>query len=364
MTSTLPIQVQLKTSRLGNGYQRELKSKDLGFGRIFSDHMACLNFSKTKGWFDARIVPYAPISLDPGAAVFHYGQAMFEGLKAFRGVDHKVRFFRPQFHCNRMAIGAERLCMPSISSEMMLALATELVKVESAWVPNERGTSLYLRPTLIGTEPFLGVRPSDEYLFFIIASPVGAYYSEGANPVKIWVESEYSRAGRGGLGSVKAGANYASSLLASSRAKKAGYAQVLWLDANERNWIEEVGTMNVFFVFGDKIVTPPLGGTILNGATRDSTLMLLKSWGYKVEERPIAMEEIIKGITTGELKESFGTGTAAVISPIGEFNFRDKPYVLQTPKSDGVSQRLYRTITEIQYGEAEDPFKWTIEIPL
>src|SRR5690606_27430672 len=262
----------------------------LGFGRILTDHMLVARYEESKGWYDARIVPYGPLQLDPAAAVLHYGQELFEGLKAYRGKDGVIRLFRPEENCRRMADGARRLCMPPISEEDMLQMIMELVAVEKDWVPHAEGTALYIRPTLVATEPFLGVRPSKSYLFFVILSPVGAYYAEGFDPVKIWVEPKYSRAARGGLGAVKAGANYAASLLASELARAKGYAQVLWLDANEHRWLEEVGTMNLFLRIGDEVVTPPLGGSILPGITRDSVIRLLRHWGVPVDERPISID--------------------------------------------------------------------------
>ncbi|MFO7155358.1 MAG: branched-chain amino acid aminotransferase [Pseudomonadota bacterium] len=332
--------------------------KSLGFGRYFTDHMLVARYDEGKGWHEAKIVPYGPLQIDPAAAVLHYGQELFEGLKAYRGRDGKVRLFRPEANCKRMADGAARLCMPPLPPEQMLELIVELVKVDKDWVPHSHGTALYIRPTLIATEPFLGVRPSKSYLFFVILSPVGAYYAEGFDPVKIWVEPKYSRAAKGGLGAVKAGANYAASLLASELARAKGYAQVLWLDANEHRWLEEVGTMNLFLRIGDEVVTPPLGGSILPGITRDSVIRLLRHWGVPVDERPISIDEVREAHARKTLKEVFGTGTAAVISPVKELCYKDETLFIGDEMGE-LSRRLYETITGIQYGEIPDPFGWT-----
>lgn len=298
----------------------------LGFGRIFTDHMLVVDYTKGRGWHDARIVPYGPLTLDPAAAVLHYGQELFEGMKAFRGDDGKVRLFRPDANCRRMTEGAARICMESLDPELMETYIRQLLEVEERWVPHNPGTALYIRPTIIATEAFLGVRPSNTYTFFTILSPVGAYFSGGMAPVKIWVEPKYIRAAPGGLGAIKAGANYAASLLAAEEAKKAGYAQVLWLDAAEHRWFEEVGTMNLFVVIGDTVITPSLGGSILPGITRDSVLTLLRDWGMKVEERPVSIDEVAQASSRGELREVFGTGTAAVISPVNELAFKGESF--------------------------------------
>lgn len=333
--------------------------KTLGFGRIFTDHMLVARYEEGKGWHDAKILPYGPLQLDPAAAVLHYGQELFEGMKAYRGKDGKIRLFRPEENCRRMAEGAARLCIPAVPPEEMLEMIVELLEVEKDWVPHSEGTALYIRPTLVATEPFLGVRPSRSYLFFVILSPVGAYYAEGFDPVKIWVEPKFSRAARGGLGAVKAGANYAASLLASEQAKAKGYAQVLWLDASEHRWLEEVGTMNLFLRIGDEVVTPPLGGSILPGITRDSVIRLLRHWDVSVVERPIAIDEVREAHARGTLKEVFGTGTAAVISPVKELCYKDEALQVGNGEMGELSRRLYDTITGIQYGEIPDPFGWT-----
>ena len=352
---------QIRIERTTTPRQRPAES-DLGFGKHFSDHMLVMDWEEGRGWHDARIVPYGPFSIDPAAAVLHYGQEIFEGAKAFRGDDGDVRLFRPDANCRRMNAGGSRICMPEMDPAMMEELITELVRVDEDWVPRSPGTALYIRPTMIATEPFLGVRPAKTYTFFVILSPVGSYFSGGMAPVRIWVEPKYTRAAKGGLGEVKTGANYASSLIAAEQAKKAGYAQVLWLDAAEHRWFEEVGTMNLFVKLGDEIVTPPLGGSILAGITRDSVLTLLRDWGMKVTERPISIEEVATAYSKGELKEIFGTGTAAVISPVKELAFRGESFIVGDGNIGPVSQKLYDTITGIQAGRLPDPHGWVKKI--
>jgi branched-chain amino acid aminotransferase len=335
------------------------KASELGFGRIFTDHMFALDYEEGRGWFDPRIIPHGPIALDPGASALQYGQAMFDGCKAFRAQDGRLLFFRGQRHAARLSEGAERLGMVAPDRETVYAAMTALIDLERDWVPSEPGTSLYVRPTLIGTEGFLGVRPSTKYLFYVILSPVGDYYPDGLKPVRIWVEKECIRAAKGGLGAVKAGANYAASLYAAQAAQKRGYAQVLWLDAFEHRYCEEVGVMNLFVQFKDEIVTAPLGGTILAGITRDSVITLLRDWGYKVNERRYAFEEVVEAKRNGSLGEVFGTGTAAVISPVAEFGHTGG--VVQT--CDGsvgpLARKLHATLTSIQYGQSPDPYGWT-----
>ncbi|MDB4928430.1 MAG: Branched-chain amino acid aminotransferase [Myxococcaceae bacterium] len=330
---------------------------DLGFGRHFTDHMLLVDFHDG-AWSDARVVPYGPLSLDPAAAVLHYGQAMFEGAKAIRGDDGAVRLFRLQRHCERLAQGAPRLCMPSPDPAMLAHAITELVKVEEAWVPRARNTALYIRPTLIATEPFLGVRPANQYLLYVILSPVGSYYGgDTLKPVRIWVETQQTRAAKGGLGAVKAGANYASSLQAAMRAKKDGYDQVLWLDGAKHEMLEEVGTMNLFLVLGDELVTPALGDTILSGVTRDSIITLAKARGIKVTERPLSLAEIVEAHASGKLKEVFGSGTAAVVSPVSELVTADRRMIV----GDGVGpigQSFYDELTAIQRGARRDEHGW------
>lgn len=332
-------------------------SQSLGFGKYFSDHIFTATYSKDKGWFDPKVIPYQDLHLDPGASVLHYGQALFEGMKAFFQEDGKCVIFRPDFNWNRMMSGAERLCMQCPPKEIFIEGIHELIKVDKDWIPQEKGCSLYIRPTLIGTEAFLGVRPSEEYLFFVLLSPVSSYYSEGSKPIKIWVEEEYLRAAPGGLGATKAAANYAASLKAAQEAKKHSYSQVLWLDVS-RDYIEEVGTMNVFIVFDDEIVTPSLDGTILGGGVRDSVIQILKSWNLPIKERKVQLQEVREASATGRLREIFGTGTAAVISPVGELAAKNWSLVINNNETGPIATRLYDELTGIQKGTKPDSFGW------
>ncbi len=338
------------------------KDSDLAFGTEFTDHMFLMNYEEGKGWKDARIEPYGPLSLDPATAVLHYAQSMFEGLKAFRGDDGKVRLFRPNKHVDRLNRTAERMCIPTIDPDLVLKSWTTLVGLDRDWVPRAVGTSLYIRPTLIASEPFLGVRPAKQYVYFVILSPVGAYYPEGMNPVKIMVVDKYARAVPGGLGEAKASANYAASLYAAEEAKHAGFTQVLWLDGVQRKFIEEVGTMNIMFRIADEIVTPPLGGTILAGVTRDSVLALAREWKMRVSERAISIDEVVDASWKGTLQEGWGTGTAAVISPVGELAYKGRPIVVNNGRIGEVTQKLYDTIVGIQYGKTRDTRGWTLEV--
>lgn len=338
------------------------KDADLAFGSEFTDHMFLMNYHTDKGWYDARVEPYGPLSLDPATAVLHYAQSMFEGLKAFRGKDGKIRMFRPNKHVERLNRTAQLLCIPTIDPEMVLKSWTTLVGLDRAWVPKQVGTSLYIRPTLIASEPFLGVRPAKEYLYFVILSPVGAYYPEGMNPVKIMVVDKYVRAVKGGLGEAKASANYAASLHAAEDAKHEGFTQVLWLDGVHRKYIEEVGTMNIMFRIADEVITPPLEGTILAGVTRDSVLALTREWGMRVSERQLSIDEVVEASKKGTLQEVWGTGTAAVISPVGELAYKGERIVVNGGRIGGLTQKLYDTIVSVQYGDAPDTRGWTLEI--
>ncbi|MFO0549610.1 MAG: branched-chain amino acid aminotransferase [Polyangiaceae bacterium] len=339
--------------------QAKTPENELGFGKHFSDHMLLCDYEAGTGWHDARVVPYAPLSLDPAAGVLHYGQAMFEGLKAFRQPDGSVSIFRAEAHGRRMERGAERLCMPGLPPEDFIAAMKAFVSVERDWVPSLPGTSLYLRPTLVATEPFLGVRPSNRYLFFVIASPVGSYYGgDSLKPVRIWVEREYVRAPRGGLGSTKAGANYVASLYAATKAKKAGYDQVLWLDGREHAFVEEVGTMNLFVIIGQTLITPALGDSILAGVTRESILTLATDLGLKAEERSISVAELFEAKKNGSLREIFGSGTAAVVSPVGELAFGDERLVVHDGTPGEVARQLFDEISGIQQGKRPDRHRW------
>ncbi len=337
-------------------------SEHLGFGNLFSDHMFILDYTEGRGWHDARIVPYGALPYEPSMMTFHYGQSIFEGLKAYRTHAGEIVMFRPDQNMRRLNESCDRLCIPRIDEAFCLEAMRRLVELDQDWVPAAENTSLYIRPFIIATDPYLGVRPSDTYQFIIITGPVGAYYKEGLNPVKIWVESEYVRAVIGGLGQAKAAANYAASLKAQVVAKKNGYTQVLWLDGIERKYIEEVGTMNVFFVLGDEVVTPMLNGSILPGITRKSSIELLRSWGLKVSERRLSIAEVYEAAERGELHEAFGTGTAAVISPIGELCWNGRVVTLSNGKIGPVSQRLYDEMTGIQYAVKADPFGWVYKV--
>lgn len=335
------------------------QSEGLGFGQYFSDHMFIAEYESE--WKNFEIKPYAPIPLDPAASVLHYGQALFEGLKAFRQNNGRCVVFRPEFNAERFRNGAERLCMVAPPADLFCQAVQDLVRVEKRWIPKEKGSSLYVRPTLIGTEAFLGVRPSKKYMFFVIVGPVGSYYSGGLKPVKIWVEEKYVRAAPGGIGQTKAAANYASSLKAAEVARQKGYSQVLWLDVNHQ-YVEEVGTMNVFFVVGDEIITPALDETILPGGVRSCVIQLLKEWGYKVSERKVSVAELNEAYKAGKLSESFGSGTAAVVTPIGELAFSDRVWKFQENSFGPIAKRLYDEITGIQMGEIADRHNWIYPI--
>ena len=339
--------------------QKPADQSALGFGVYFTDHMFLMTYDEGQGWHDARIVPYGPIPMDPAAMCLHYGQEVFEGLKAYYGVDGKVRLFRPAENMARLNLSNERLCIPPIDEAFAVHAVEELVKIEKDWIPTQDGTSLYIRPYIFATDPHIGVRPAKQYIFAVILSPVGAYYASGLNPVKIFVEEKYVRAVKGGMGFTKAAANYASSLKAQEDAHKLGYSQVLWLDGVERKYIEEVGTMNVFFVIDDEIVTPALQGSILGGITRKSCIEILRAWGYTVNERPLALEEVVQAAKAGCLKEAFGSGTAAVVSPVGELACGGEALSVNNGEIGAISQKLYDELTGIQWGKLPDPYGWT-----
>jgi len=338
------------------------KDSELTFGTVFTDHMFVMDFQEEKGWYDPRVEPYGPFPLDPAAAVLHYAQAVFDGLKAFRGRDGQVRLFRPQKHVERLIQSSQRLCIPPLDPDLALKSLVTLVGIEKDWVPSTVGTSLYVRPTIIASEPFLGVRPAKSYIYYVILSPVGAYYPEGINPVKILVVDKYVRAVEGGVGGAKTGVNYAASLYAAEEAKHAGFTQVLWLDGRERKYIDEVGTMNIMMKIGDEIVTPPLSGTILAGVTRDSALALMRDWGLRVSERPVTIDEVAAAARKGTLEEVWGTGTAAVISPVGELAYKGERLVINGGRIGTLTQKLYDAIVGIQYGTAPDTRGWTVPV--
>lgn len=335
---------------------------NLGFGKIFTDHMFVMNYTEGQGWHDARIVPFEKISLSPAAMVFHYGQEMFEGMKAYRGTDGKIYLFRPDMNAKRANNSNTRLCIPHIDENDFVEAVKAVVSVDKDWIPTAEGTSLYIRPFIIATDEFLGVAPSKTYLFIIILSPSGAYYESGLKPVGIWIEDEYVRAVKGGMGFAKTGGNYAASLIAQVKAHDDGYSQVLWLDGVERKYIEEVGAMNIFFKIDGKIVTPMLNGSILPGVTRDSVINLCKHWGMDVIEKRISVDELLEAQHSGKLEEVFGTGTAAVISPVGKLRYKDEVMTIGNGEIGPVSQKIYDTVTGIQWGKIEDPLGWRVEV--
>jgi len=317
-----------------------------------------MEYTAGKGWHSARIQPYGPFSLDPACAVLHYAQEIFEGLKAFRRSDGRIALFRAADNVRRFNRSAARMCMPEVDAAFFLDAIRQLVRLEADWVPHSPGTALYLRPTMIATDPYLGVKPSDNYLCYVILSPVGAYYKGGFSPVKIWISDEYVRAALGGTGEAKTGGNYAASLKASMEAASRGFDQVLWLDAEQRKYVEEVGSMNICFLLDGKVVTSPLRGTILDGVTRRSILALVRDLGVPVEERALSVDEIFAGIDSGRLTEAFGTGTAAVVSPVGQFTYRERTATLGNGQVGDFTMKLYETLTGIQYGRLPDPHGW------
>ncbi len=354
--------IQVTRVEASNLKPRPKDESKLGFGQYFTDHMFMMDYEPEKGWHGARIVPHGPLSLDPAAMALHYGQAVFEGLKAYRGKDDGVYLFRYRDNFERLNRSCDRLEIPQFPADLAAEGLKELVLLDREWIPKTKGTSMYIRPTVVAVDPFLGVRPSNTYLFFIIVGPVGAYYPEGFNPVKIWVSEEYVRAVRGGVGEAKCAGNYAGSLKAQVTAQKAGYTQVMWLDALERKYVEEVGTMNMFFVLGDEVVTSGLTGSILPGITRRSVIHLCRQWGLKVTERNLAIDEVVQGCKDGTLKEAFGSGTAAIISPVGRISYRGEEHVVGKGEVGELSRKLYDTILDMQYGEAPAPDGWVERI--
>lgn len=332
----------------------------LGFGKIFTDHMFLMDYEEGKSWNNARIVPFGPLSIHPAATVLHYGAEIFEGLKAYRRSDGKVQLFRPIENIRRMNRSAERMCLPQIPEDDFFEILKTFVSHEQDWTPHSEGTSLYIRPFMFGNDESLGVHAAKKATFVIITCPVGSYYPQGINPVKIMIESEDVRAVRGGTGEAKCGGNYAASTRAGEKAEENGYSQVLWLDGVERKYIEEVGAMNVMFKIDGKIVTPALTGSILHGVTRKSCIELLKDMGYTVEERKLSVKELVDAAESGLLEEAWGCGTAAVISPIGELAYKGKKYRINGGEIGEVSHLLYKTLTDIQWGRSEDKFGWTV----
>jgi branched-chain amino acid aminotransferase len=334
----------------------------LGFGKLFTDRMFIAEWKAGRGWGDARVEPYAPFVLDPACLVFHYAQEIFEGLKAYKWTDGTIALFRPEMNARRFNLSADRICMPEVPEDLFLQGIEKLVRLEQDWIPTSDGTSLYIRPTMIAVEPVLGVKPSDHYYFYVILSPVGAYYSAGFNPVKILVEDHYVRAVPGGTGEAKTGGNYASSLKAGLEAKKKGFDQVLWLDGIHRRYVEEVGAMNMFFAYEDRIVTAPLAGSILSGVTRDSVIKLAGTMGVKVEERPIDINDLMADVQSGAVKEAFGSGTAAVISPVGTLCYKEQCLTVGNGGVGSLTKKLYDTLTGIQTGKLPDSFGWVKKV--
>ncbi len=354
--------MELMFTKNPNPKAKPVDESNLPFGQTFTDHMLIIDYTEGIGWHDGRIVPYGNIEMDPATTTLHYGQAVFEGLKAYNCPDGKIRMFRPSANMARLNTSNDRLCIPQIDEEEFTKAIIELVSVERDWIPSAPNTSLYIRPFIFATDAFLGVHPSHTYKFMVILSPVGPYYKEGLNPVKIYVEDEYVRAVRGGMGYTKAAGNYAVSLKGQVVAGEKGYSQVLWLDGVERKYIEEVGAMNIFFKIAGEVVTPALNGSILPGITRDSVINVLKSKNIPVSEKRISIDEILEAYDKGTLEEVFGTGTAAVISPVGELCHKGKKMVINNGEIGEVSQMLYDTITGIQSGVVEDTFGWTVVV--
>lgn len=334
----------------------------LRFGVDFTDHMFIMDYEEGKGWIDGRIVPYGPLTLDPAAVVFHYAQEMFEGLKAYKTADGKVQLFRPDMNAKRTNRTNNRLCIPQIDEDLYVEAIKALVRVDADWIPQKEGTSLYIRPFIIADEPFLGVRRANHYKFIIILSPVGPYYVGGLAPTKIYVEDKYVRATDGGTGEAKCGGNYAASLKAQEEAHEKGYEQILWLDGVQRKYVEEIGTSNAFFVIDNEVITAPLDGTILPGITRDSVIALLKKEGYKITERKLSIDEVVQAHKDGKFQEMFASGTAAVISPVGELCYKGDKMVINEGKIGPIAQKMYDTIYGIQTGTVEDTMGWTIPV--
>ena len=356
--------MELEIKRLEQGQTRNHDEQSLGFGTHFTDHMFRMDYSPEQGWHGAQICPRQPLSLDPASMVLHYGQAVFVGLKAYKRPDGDLQLFRPEANFARLNRSCRRLDIPTVDEAFCLEALEQLLRIDAAWAPESLGTSLYIRPFIIATDAQLGVRASQHYSLLILLSPSGLYYKDGLKPVSIYVEDHYVRAARGGIGEAKTAGNYAASILAQSEAARRGCEQVLWLDAQERRYIEEVGAMNVFFVSRDRVLSPALSGSILAGITRDSVLQILADWGIEVEERALDIEEVMDGIASGEISEAFGSGTAAIISPIGQLRWKGRDYLLSEGQIGPLSQRLFEELSAIQYGLKEDPHDWTRRIRL
>ena len=354
--------MKIELQKTAQAKEKPTDHSALGFGKIYTDHMLLVDYTEGKGWHDARIVPYGPLSMDPATCCLHYGQLIFEGLKAYKAADGRTLIFRPEQNLKRLNASGARICIPPIDETFALEAIAQLVKLEEGWIPDSPGTSLYIRPFVMGTQPFLGVHPSETYTFCVILSPSGPYYKEGLSPVRIYVETGYVRAVAGGTGQTKCAGNYAASLASQREAQAEGFAQVLWLDGVERKYIEEVGAMNIFFVIDGQVVTPELSGTILSGITRKSVLELLRGWGVPTAERRVSIQEIADAHKAGTLEEVFGTGTAAVISPVGELRWGALSMQIGGGGIGPLSQKLYDNLTGIQTGRLPDPFGWVYEV--
>lgn len=352
------MEIKIKQVRPAMRRFKPADDSKLGFGVQFSNHMFLLDYNLEEEWHDPRIVPYGPLSFEPAAVVFHYAQEVFEGLKAYRGEGGEIYLFRAKDNLRRMQRSADRLCIPAYPEDLVYEGLKKLIEIDQDWVPSKDGATLYVRPTIIASENFLGVRPANEYLLFIITGPVGAYYPEGFAPVKILVEDEYVRAAVGGVGEAKTSGNYAAGLKAQEEAHKKGFSQVMWLDGVHRKFVEEVGTMNIMFKFRDELATAPLGGTILPGVTRDSILTLARDMGLTVNERPIEIDEVLGAAKSGELVEVFGTGTAAVVSPVSLLNYKGQDYQIGDGQAGPLATELFNKLSDIQFGRADDPHGW------
>ncbi len=354
--------LEIKLVKTKSPKQKPTDETNLGFGKVFTDHMFIVEYTVDKGWHDARIVPYSTLSIDPASPVLHYGQQIFEGLKVYRRNDGGIQMFRPMENALRMNSSAERLCMPSLDPEFQVEAMKRLVQLDKDWIPSSAGTSLYIRPMMISNGAELGVHPAKHFFYIIICSPSGSYYKGGLKPLRIHIEDRYVRAVKGGLGAAKTGGNYAASLKATFDAYENGFDQVLWLDGRENRYVEEVGAMNMMFVIDGRIVTAPLEGSILAGITRKSILQLAHDKGYQVQERRISVQELFDAHACGSLTEAFGTGTAAVISPVGEMRYKDRSMVLNDRRIGKVAQEMYNTLVGIQRGDLPDPYGWTVEL--
>ena len=354
--------LDIKITKTTTPKEKPADESKLGFGKKFSDHMFVMNYTKGQGWHDARIIPYQPFQMDPACVVLHYAQEVFEGMKAYRSVNNTIQLFRPDCNAKRMQDSSDRLCIPPIPVEDYIQAVKALVEVEKDWVPHTEGASLYIRPFIFATDVGLGVHASPTYTFCIIVSPSGAYYAEGINPVRIYVEDEYVRAAPGLTGFTKCGGNYAASIKAGEVAEEKGFAQVLWLDGVEKKYVEEVGSMNIMFKINGKIYTAPCEGTVLPGVTRRSCIELLRDWGYEVEEKHVAIADIMQAGHDGTLEEVFGTGTAAVVSPVKELDWKGDKVFICDGKIGPLTQKLYDTMTGMQWGKIPDDKGWIVPV--